>query len=210
MNQLYELKSEACIWNDFITGKEESFRFIYNRYVKVLYKYGCQFTCDHDLVRDCVQDLFLDLQEYRTGLIKINDNVRLYLFKSLKNRIVHSILKLKIFKEPDENSSGAIGSNPEDDIIDEETRVQIQARLSSAFSKLSYRQKEALYLKFISGLNYSEIGKVLHLNYQSTRNLIFRGLEKLRECHNSIMIFCFSVSQVLEQILEFLGTSNEV
>lgn len=55
---------------------------------------------------------------------------------------------------------------------------------------LSPRQKEAIYLKFVSDLSYVDLSKVMKLNYQSARNLVFRGLEKLRESYpKSLFLF---------------------
>lgn len=59
---------------------------------------------------------------------------------------------------------------------------------------LSPRQKEAIYLKFVSNLSYEEISKVMQMNYQSARNLVFRGLEKLRQSYPKDLIFIFLLS----------------
>jgi DNA-directed RNA polymerase specialized sigma24 family protein len=66
-------------------------------------------------------------------------------------------------------------------LIDHEFEQQRYRQLDKAMLTLSRRQKEAIYLKFVSDLSYEELSKVMNLNYQSARNLVFRGLEKLRE-----------------------------
>ena len=53
--------------------------------------------------------------------------------------------------------------------------------LSEAMLSLTERQKEAIYLRFNRGLEYEEISFLLNLNYQSSRALINRAIEKLRE-----------------------------
>ena len=46
---------------------------------------------------------------------------------------------------------------------------------------LSPRQKEAIYLKFVSELSYEELAKVMQLNYQSARNLVSQTSGQLSE-----------------------------
>jgi RNA polymerase sigma-70 factor (ECF subfamily) len=53
--------------------------------------------------------------------------------------------------------------------------------LSEAMLSLTERQKEAIYLRYNRGLEYEEISFLLNLNYQSSRALIHRAIEKLRE-----------------------------
>ena len=191
MDEISIIKSDALLWKDFMLGNNDAYKVIYNSYVQPLFRYGCHFTHDRDLVKDCIQDVFIDLQNYRKGLAP-TDNIRLYLFKSLKYKIVNTLIRVKRFSgNNQEEPSFLYTVSFEDEIVANETENQLRERLRRAFSKLSHRQKEALYLKFVSELSYAEIGKMLHVNYQSARNLIFRSLEKLRESHRNILVVLF-------------------
>jgi RNA polymerase sigma factor (sigma-70 family) len=53
--------------------------------------------------------------------------------------------------------------------------------VQKAMNLLAPRQQEAIYLKYVLGLDYEELGKVLNLNYQTSRNLVYLGLQKLRD-----------------------------
>lgn len=79
----------------------------------------------------------------------------------------------------------------EDEMADDigtQNRSQI---LNTAMEVLSPRQREAIYLKFVSNLSYEEISNLLEINYQSARNLIFRGVEKLRAAIPKEIILIF-------------------
>ena len=172
---------DTLLWNDFIKGNENSFRLIYNSHVQSLFKYGCNFTHDEALIKDCIHDVFIDLSKYRSGLSATN-NIKLYLFKSLKRKIISSLGNKRIFGAIDLKELPFYYSiSVEDEIIEDESEQQRYQQLGKAMSTLSPRQKEAIYLKFVSDLSYEELSKVMQLNYQSARNLVFRGLEKLRE-----------------------------
>lgn len=192
MEREYLINSDTLLWNDFIKGNEDAYRVIYNNHVRPLFKYGCNFTHDEALIKDCIHDVFVDLSKYRSGLGK-TDNIKLYLFKSLKRQIIRSLDRGGIFGTIDpEKLAFHYSVSYEDEIVDNESEQLKYQQLDEALSTLSPRQKEAIYLKFVSDLSYEELSNVMQLNYQSARNLVFRGLEKLRESYpKSFFLFFF-------------------
>lgn len=180
MVQENRIKSDTLLWSDFIKGDEDAFRLVYTTYVQTLFKYGCHFTQDEALIKDCIHDVFIDLSKYRSRLSS-TDNIKLYLFKSLKREIVNSLGTKKIFGIIDDQKTPFYYAvSIEEELIDSEIKQQRVEILDKALTGLSPRQREAIYLKFVSGLSYEELSKVMQMNYQSARNLVFRGLEKLR------------------------------
>ena len=190
MGREYQINSDTLLWNDFIKGNEDAFRLIYHSHVQSLFKYGCHFTQDEALVKDCIHDIFVDLSKYRSGLSTTN-NIKLYLYKSLKRKIIRSLSKGGIFGTLDpEKLPFYYTISDEDALINNESEQQRYQQLDKAMLTLSERQKEAIYLKFVSELSYEELSKVMKLNYQSARNLVFRGLEKLRASYpKSLFLF---------------------
>jgi RNA polymerase sigma factor (sigma-70 family) len=183
-------EGEIKLWNDFINGCNDAFGVIYNQHVQSLFKYGCHFTGDRDLVKDCIQDMFMDLHTYRKNISQTG-NIRLYLFKSLKHKILKTLNKIREFSEIDHEDPFYYCISFEDELVTNETEKHNNALISKAFEQLSPRQKEAIYLKFVSQLSYEEISSILNVNYQSARNLVFRSLEKMREIQIAKMILFF-------------------
>jgi RNA polymerase sigma factor (sigma-70 family) len=197
MGREYHINSDTLLWSDFIKGNEDAFRLIYNNHVQSLFKYGCNFTQDEALVKDCIHDIFVDLSRNRSGLGTTN-NIKLYLFKSLKRKIIRSLSKSGIFGTLDsEKLPFHYIISVEDELVENESEQQRYQQLDKAMLTLSPRQKEAIYLKFVSDLSYEELGKVMKLDYQSARNLVFRGLEKLRESYPKTILFFFMPSRRL-------------
>lgn len=181
MAKEYHIGSDSLLWSDFIKGNEDAFKVIYCKHVQSLFRFGCHITNDEALVKDCIHDVFIDLSKYRSGLGKTN-NIKLYLLKSLKRKIIKSLDKRGIFGMTDPEKFPFYYCNSvEDDFVEDESERQRYQQLEKAMASLSERQKEAIYLKFVSNLSYDELSKVMKLNNQSARNLVFRGLEKLRE-----------------------------
>jgi RNA polymerase sigma factor (sigma-70 family) len=53
--------------------------------------------------------------------------------------------------------------------------------LQEAIDRLTSRQREAVYLKYVTGLDYEDISVILDINYQSVRNIIYRAVQNLRD-----------------------------
>jgi len=172
---------------------------IYKGYVQALFKYGCNFTQDEALIKDCIQDVFVDLMKYRSTVGSTN-NIMLYLFKSLKRKIIRSLQKSDVYRHLEsEKMPFQYALSSEEEMLEDETS-QIKIRhLEEAMSNLSPRQKEAIYLKYVSNLSYEEISSIMQVNYQSARNLIFRGMEKLRESFPKDMILLFLFGKRLQK-----------
>ena len=191
MGREYQINSDTLLWNDFIKGNEDAFRLIYESHVQSLFRYGNNFTQDKALVKDCIHDVFIDLSKYRSGLSSTN-NIKLYLYKSLKRKIIRSLSKGGILGTIDPGKLPFhYAISVEDELIDNEFELNRYQQLDKAMLTLSPRQKEAIYLKFVSELSYEDLSKVMKLNYQSARNLVFRGLEKLRESYPKSLFLIF-------------------
>lgn len=173
---------ERILWLRFLKGDDQALSLIYLQYSNSLFDYGCRFTTDKNLVKDCIQEVFCTLIRTRKNLSE-TDNIRLYLLKSLKRRILRDLKdsgnKTILVNDQEYPFDLLLANNIDDqmnELDDEKRRL-----LSEAMLSLTERQKEAIYLRFNRGLEYEEISFLLNLNYQSSRALIHRAIEKLRE-----------------------------
>ena len=190
---------ERLLWARFLKGDNQVLSLIYLQHSNALFDYGCRFTIDKDLVKDCIQEVFCTLMRTRKNLSE-TDNVRLYLLKSLKRRIIRELKSAgnqpRLLDDQDYSFDLRWSENLDDQLneLDEEKR----ALVAEAMQSLTDRQKEAIYLRFNRGLEYEEISFILNLNYQSSRALIHRAVEKLREI---IHVPNKKLSQILLAIL---------
>lgn len=171
--------SDTELWIDFISGKDEAFRIIYEKYFDDLFKYGCYFLDDEDLVKDCIQDLFVNLHSYRSKL-KPTDKIRPYLIVSLRQCIFKKLRSISEEKSKlvsiDNLSFGYSFVEETDEDQDEKL-----ALLQKALNELTPRQREAIYLRYVTGLSYEELSVSMGLSYQASRNLICHSMERLRK-----------------------------
>ena len=54
--------SVSLLWKSFLAGDKEAFAHFYNLHVNALYRYGTKLCTDDDLVKDAIQEVFLDLR----------------------------------------------------------------------------------------------------------------------------------------------------
>jgi len=64
-------------------------------------------------------------------------------------------------------------------------------------NELSAMQKEILYLKYYSLMDYDEISDIMNLNYQSARNLVSRAIGKLSKYMVVMMIVALMINGVI-------------
>lgn len=169
------------LWARFLNGDEQVLSLIYLRHVNALFDYGCKISADQDMVKDCIQDIFCTIIRNRDSL-SYTDNIRLYLFKALKRKVIRELQKKNNYKLTDDERqlNFEIEFMHGFDHVDTELSEKQRKELIDAIESLTSRQKEAIYLRFTRGMDYEEISMILNLNYQSARALIHRAISKLR------------------------------
>lgn len=197
MRRVIQTTSDEQLWGNFISGNDEAYKIIYDTHVHTLFKFGIHFTKNEELIYDGIHDVFIDLYRYRNNL-KPTNNIKLYLFVALKRKLFKMLDKEARFIPLNAETPSFYYSLSVSEDRDDELKSEQFEMLEKAMLELSNRQREAIYLRFVSGLSYEELSEVLHMNYQSARNLIFRGIEKLREsCQKKSLVLFYSFVKCL-------------
>ncbi len=176
----YPLNKEATFWQVACNGDKSAFETVILSRYQELFQYGTRVTSDHDLVKDCIQDLFLDLWDKRKSYAGIQ-SPKAYLFQALRNNLIHKINRNRLLFGGEEYTDNYTDhADPESDIILWETALNDQSKLNNALDRLPSRQKEALYLKYYENQSYEEIAAVMGLKRQAVANYLQYGLSKLK------------------------------
>ena len=177
--QLHKEDSDELLWQKLQQGDNHALEVIYCRYFGTLYNYGVRFCPDEEIVKDCIQDLFIYLlsSEKSTTII----NIRAYLMISLRNNIIASNEYNKQLSTLDEKTFEFSVSDeellslfPHDD-----DSLKIGFRLRKAYEKLNFNQKQAIYLYYIKNFSWKEISLILDITPHSSMNLVARAVSKL-------------------------------
>lgn len=164
----------------FQAGDMAAFSQLYNLHINILFNYGLKLTTDKELLKDCIHDVFVKLyarQEEVTGIA----NLKSYLFISLKNKLCDELRRRMFMSDTAVEEVDTVApTDVEGDYVMEEQRRNDFQLVEHLMRQLSPRQREALTLYYIEEKKYEDICEIMNMNYQSVRNLMHRGLTKLR------------------------------
>lgn len=174
--------ANAVLWLKFKSGDAAAFGELSQVHYRALYNYATKFSSDSEFIRDCIQELYLDLWERRAFLSE-TAFVKSYLLKALRHRLIKESVRLKRFKEPKELLFDADGADlsVEATIIENEHLKHQIKRLNQIVSHLSKRQQEIIYLRFYQNLENEDISHVMNLGRQSVANLLYRTIKEIKE-----------------------------
>ncbi|MCK0160559.1 RNA polymerase sigma factor [Allomuricauda sp. F6463D] len=176
--------TEEELWNKLKKGDQSALGELYKLHIDSLFSYGVKITDDRDWVMDCIHDLFVDLYKYRKGLSSTN-NVKYYLFSSLKRKIVKKHNRKTIpasrinASSHFENKKHSTESH-EEELISAERISEKNKKLDRALDSLTRKQRKGLFLKFKEQRNYKEIAEQMDISIDSARTMIYRALKSLR------------------------------
>lgn len=157
-----------------------AFSTLLDRYQRPLVRYALSFTPNLEDARDIVQDTFIKLS---TALPSLDpDRIAPWLFTVCKNHAIdhhrkhHRLIAmdsatLELESPPDSAPS------PSEDLEHSETATELHRLIA----QLPERQREAVKLKFIAGLDYQQISQAMDTTIGNVGYLIHHGVQALRQ-----------------------------
>ena len=143
-----------------------------------------KITEDINLIKDSIQDLFIELWKNRQNLAD-TDQPKFYLFRALRNKLSKALSRQSFIGEGElQLSSGNLLTEyVELESSAEEQETQLRGTVKQLLAKLPRRQQEAIYLRFYHNFPYENIASMMNMNYQSVLNLMQRALKSMRKVY---------------------------
>jgi len=176
------MNSDEELWKGLLSGDQELFLALYNKYYHTLLFIGLKEIKDAQLVKDAIQQLFLYLWEKR-GNIQTANNVKSYLVTSFLRKLSDDwkkttrISKLQVVSS---DYTTETPLTPEECLIKKDEQHRSFEMLQSYLNELPARQKELIFMKFYEGLSYDEIVQQTGLSHRTVYNKIHEALKKLK------------------------------
>lgn len=179
-NKDWDNWADESLWGLLLKGEAGVLAVLYRRHYDLLLNYGLKIYPDGELVKDCIQDLFVKL--HLSHKLSEAACVKTYLVKAIRNLLLDKLESVRptediegtgFMLEIDDDSLSALFQRN-----DEELRLSRQ--LLQAYRQLPVNQREAVYLRYVKGMPYKEVADVLGIAPQSSINLVARALTKLR------------------------------
>lgn len=166
------------VWDQIKLGERAGMEALYIKYAQELFRLGMSIKGDRSLVKDCIQEVFLNLWQYR-HTVKNTDNVKLYLFKCLSNKIHKEIGKDKkryanLIPEMEEN----LGDEREMDFGNSNEKGK---RLAEILNSLPARQHEVILLLYFENHSYEDTSVIMGINVQSVYTLAWKAIASLKK-----------------------------
>ncbi len=175
--------TDFALWKAFRLGDEKALITIFDRFTKPMYNYGYKIVGETELVKDSIQELFIEIWQNRSHLGD-TDSIKFYLFKSLKRKLIRARAKLKnrlavnMSIEYDKENS----PSHEFVMITEQLSLERREKVMIMLNKLTKRQHEAIFLRYYEELTCSQIAEIMELSKQAVYNLIHLSLDQLKKC----------------------------
>lgn len=170
------------LWENIKKGDKAAFEELYHRYYSPLFAYGVRLGFDSEIVKDCIQDIFVRIY-IKCSELPILISVKPYLYRSLINALLDvaknaqnktvSLDELEDLSIDDDGFSMLFEKNDVD-------LMKIRL-LKKGFEQLSSKQKNALYLRFIQEFSWDELAQIFDMSPHSCMNLVGRAVAKLRD-----------------------------
>ena len=170
-----------ALWAGLAKDDTGALKLLMENTYQVMFGYGMRFSKDRDFVEDCIQDVFVAIWQHRKKLV-VPDSPKGYLLTSLRRKMINNGVKgtwISIDSLYDFDPAQEI--SPEAALFAGEETVYLAERMKTLLSKLSDRQREAVYLRFYQNLERPEIASVMNISEQSVSNLLQKALHTLRK-----------------------------
>jgi len=177
---MFKQESDAEIWKEIKQDHQGALSELFYRYSDLLLSYCLTITQDRDLIKDCIQELFLDIWKRRDKLAEV-EKVKYYLLSVIRRILLRRLKaderKLQIELPHLETSS----RSEESKTIEKESLQNQQLYMAEKINLLPERQKEVIYLRYYLGMSHDEICEIMDIRKQAAWNLLSRAIKKLRD-----------------------------
>ena len=184
---------DSLLWQALKRSEKAAFEILLKKYYTIVLNYGVRFYRDKEFVKDCVQDLFIEIWNRREYLADVV-SVKSYLLHSIRKNIIRESSRLKWFREADKISDDHdfdVEFDIETYIISREVENELLQKLRFELDKLTKRQREAIFLRFNQDLSYEEIAIIMDINYRSVVNLIHEAIKAIRKNWFAVLLSSF-------------------
>ncbi|WP_276496392.1 RNA polymerase sigma factor [Pontibacter litorisediminis] len=171
---------ELEVWNRFRDGSEADFTLLYRRYAPVMLRYGQRLTSDPDLVKDSIQQVFFQVWKSRLNL-STPPNVRNYLLKAFRCELGKKATFNSKHESLSDDAQAGLEASHEAELIKVQSLEIDRQKVHLLLSRLPERQREVIFLKYYTGLQYDEISDVMGIDQKSVYKLTYKAIDKLHK-----------------------------
>lgn len=184
-------------WKLLAEGEKQGLYACFSLFYDDLYRFGISLYRDPELIKESIQNLFIELWQIRHKLSAV-DNIQQYVLTIYK-RIIYKTNQKSSLKNISQDipleelrlESLTVNSY-ETILISSQEDDHLKKRLIYALGKLSPRQKEMIQMRYFECLSFKEIAEKTRLTERTIYNTLHSAVNVLRETLITITLFAFS------------------
>lgn len=181
-------------WKLLVEGEKQGLYTYFNLFYDDLYRFGLSLYRDPELIKESIQNLFIELWAIRDKLADVG-NIQQYVFTIYK-RIIYKTHQKSFSNDPDrklpleevEEEMLSVKSY-ESILIASQEDEYLKKRLKYALAKLTPRQKEIILMRYFECLSFKDIAHKTLLTERTGYNTLHSAISALRE--NLLFIWPF-------------------
>lgn len=160
-----------------------AFGQLYRKYYEQLYRY-CYYRLNRrkEVTEDVVAEVFLKALEHIKDYRHKGAPFVVWLYRIARNLIIDKAKKTSSQEELSSKNVEVLPSGEDFSKAFEEK--ELLARITSLIESLPDDQNEVVTLKFVSGLSFKEIGKIVGIGANAAKMRYYRAIKHIREMVN--------------------------
>lgn len=158
-------------------GDEAAFNTVYQRYMPLLYIYGCKIVSDTDEVKDILQEVFTSIWSKRN--LQISTSFSAYIYAAVRYKLFDYLDKKKIRN----GYATSLQQFMEEGecVTDNEVRAnELRRQIEKEIDSLPPKMREVFILSREANQTYEEIASQLDISHNTVRKQISNALKIIR------------------------------
>jgi RNA polymerase sigma factor (sigma-70 family) len=185
------LLSDERLVRRVAAGDERAFAAIYGRYHQRIYRYCLGMVGDSDDAQDALQNTMLKAMRALAGEPR-EIELKPWLYRIAHNESIDLVRRRRRTEQLD-TEHPALAPQPAEDV---QQRQRLRELLVDV-EDLPERQRGALVMRELSGLDFEEIATVLRTSPPAVRQTLYEARRSLREMRAGRELSCDAVTQAL-------------
>lgn len=172
------------LWEQFCKGDKRAFDGVWAYWFPILFKYCNRFTDDKALIKDVLQDFFIELFTSRSRRSHVQ-HLKSYLMIAVRRKLLRVVSQQKARSTEDlgtdESYAFYLDLSADHPLIHQQELHNRKQLVQHVINGLSNRQREAIYLYFFEDISYESIAEIMSMKeVKYARTLIYRALDEMR------------------------------
>jgi len=180
-------------WQLLVEGEKQGLYECFDIFYDDLYRFGLSMYKNPELVKEGINNLFIELWKIKEKLSSVN-NIQQYVLTIYKRVLYKTYVNYNAaisFEELDQAiiESSHAEQSYEAVLIASQQDEHLKKRLQNALSQLSPRQREIVRMRYFDQTSFVEIAAITGLTERTVYNTLYNAMKILKEVFSIMILF---------------------